>query len=52
MARGILGETVVPTMNGDGKPIMQGMDSIRGSQEDYRVDGPLGTAFVLDAHHA
>eukprot|EP00903_Cladosiphon_okamuranus_P017041 g15706.t1 len=38
VARGILGETLVPTMDGNGKPIMEGMDSIRGSQEDYRVD--------------
>ena len=33
-ARGILGETLVPTVDGNGKPIMQGMASIRGVQED------------------
>lgn len=34
LATGILGETLVPTRDESGKPIMQGMDSIRGSQED------------------
>ena len=33
-ATGILGETLVPTLNEKGKPIMKGMDSIRGTQED------------------
>lgn len=34
MARGILGETLVPTVDAKGKPIMQGLGSIRGSEED------------------
>ena len=33
-ATGILGETLVPTVNADGAPIMQGVDAIRGAQED------------------
>lgn len=33
-ATGILGETLVPTVNNDGASIMQGMDAIRGTQED------------------
>ena len=33
-ASGILGETQVPTVDADGRPIMQGMESIRGQQED------------------
>eukprot|EP00903_Cladosiphon_okamuranus_P017248 g15893.t1 len=31
---GILSETLVPVLNDEGKPIMQGMEAIRGSQED------------------
>lgn len=34
VARGILGETLVPTVDNRGKPIMQSMGSIRGSEED------------------
>ena len=33
-AKGILGETRVPTRDHDGKPIMQGMEAIRGQHED------------------
>lgn len=33
-AKGILGETLVPTLDEDGGPIMQGMAPIRGTQED------------------
>lgn len=33
-ATGVLGETMVPTRDGDGNRIMTGMASIRGSQED------------------
>ncbi|MEP5376047.1 MAG: hypothetical protein ABJQ14_09710 [Hyphomicrobiales bacterium] len=33
-ARGILGETVVPTRDAHGAMIMHGMDAIRGGQED------------------
>eukprot|EP00903_Cladosiphon_okamuranus_P020094 g18456.t1 len=51
VARGILGETLVPTVDAKGKPIMQGMGSIRGSEEDYRVEGPQGTAFAQDMRH-
>lgn len=37
-ATGILGETVVPTVDGDGNPIMQGMEVIRGKQADCEFD--------------
>lgn len=33
-ATGILGETLVPTIDDNGASIMQGMDAIRGQQED------------------
>ena len=33
-AEGILGETLVPTVDEFGEPIMQGMGAIRGNQED------------------
>lgn len=33
-AQGILGETQVLTVDSDGRPIMHGMESIRGQQED------------------
>eukprot|EP00903_Cladosiphon_okamuranus_P020097 g18457.t1 len=46
VSRGVLGETLVPTLDDEGQPIMQGMGSIRGSEEDYRVEGPLETAFI------
>ncbi|CAM9891998.1 unnamed protein product [Scytosiphon promiscuus] len=41
-ATGILGETLVPTLDEYGEPIMEGMLAIPGVEEDYRVDGPLG----------
>ncbi|CAM9581761.1 unnamed protein product, partial [Ectocarpus fasciculatus] len=33
-AKGILGQTFVPTRDADGKPIMTGFESIRGTEED------------------
>ena len=36
-AKGILGETRVPTRDHDGKPIMQGMEAIRGQQQDCEL---------------
>jgi len=33
-AKGILGETLVPTLDEYGQPIMQGMGAIRGLEED------------------
>ncbi|CAN0210111.1 unnamed protein product [Scytosiphon promiscuus] len=50
-AAGILGETLVPTVGGSGKPIMQGMEAIRGKQADYRVGGAFDTAFAQGKHH-
>ncbi|CAM9110183.1 unnamed protein product [Ectocarpus fasciculatus] len=48
-ARGILGETFVPTKDAHGNRIMSGMEAIRGETDDYRVDGPLGIVFALDS---
>eukprot|EP00903_Cladosiphon_okamuranus_P019467 g17901.t1 len=45
-ATGVLGETQIPTLDDSGMPIMDGMGAIRGSQEDYRVEGPLGIHFT------
>ncbi|CAM9646462.1 unnamed protein product [Scytosiphon promiscuus] len=50
-AEGILGETIVPTLDANGDPIMHGMGAIRGTQADYRVAGPLETDFVQSDHH-
>ncbi|CAM9207570.1 unnamed protein product [Ectocarpus sp. 13 AM-2016] len=49
-AKGILGQTFVPTRDAEGKPIMTGLEAIRGTEEEYRVDGALGVDFVQDAH--
>eukprot|EP00903_Cladosiphon_okamuranus_P005334 g5332.t1 len=49
-ATGVLGETVVPVVDGHGKFVMRGMAAIRGSQKDYRVAGALETAFALGSH--
>ncbi|CAM9334681.1 unnamed protein product, partial [Laminaria digitata] len=35
-AQGIIGETAVPTLDADGEIIMNGMDAIRGEQEDCK----------------
>lgn len=37
-ATGVLGETVVPTVDSNGKPIMTGIHAIRGRQEDCELD--------------
>lgn len=36
-AKGILGETMVPTVDDGGRPIMHGMEAIRGKQEDCEL---------------
>ena len=36
-ATGILGETLVPTVDESGKPIMQGMEAIRGKHQDCEL---------------
>ncbi|CAM9269926.1 unnamed protein product [Ectocarpus sp. 8 AP-2014] len=46
-AKGVLGETMVPTRMASGEHIMHGMEAIRGTQKDYHVEGPLGMDFVL-----
>jgi len=38
-ASGVLGETVVPVVDANGKYIMKGLDAIRGSQEDCEWHG-------------
>ena len=44
---GILGETVRPVLDEDGREVMEGYNAFRGTVEDYRVSGPLGTDFAL-----
>ena len=43
----MLGETSRPVFNENGLPILEGIGAIRGTPEDYRVDGPLGVEFEL-----
>ncbi|CAM9962293.1 unnamed protein product [Ectocarpus sp. 8 AP-2014] len=47
---GILGETAHPVYDKDGHAVMKGYDAFRGTVEDYRVSGALGTDFAL-LHH-
>ena len=44
---GILGETARPVLDVDGREVMEGYEAFRGTVEDYRVSGPLGTDFAL-----
>ena len=44
---GILGETARPVLDEDGNAVMEGYEAFRGTVEDYRVSGPLGTEFTL-----
>eukprot|EP00752_Nemacystus_decipiens_P006653 g5981.t1 len=44
---GLLGETARPVYDENGQPIMKGFDAFRGTVEDYRVSGALGTHFPL-----
>ena len=44
-ATGILGETSVPTVDKDGEPIMEGMDSIRGTAEQCEKVGERSTTW-------
>ncbi|CAM9764760.1 unnamed protein product [Ectocarpus fasciculatus] len=50
-ATGILGETQQYTRDANGNRIMEGMSAIRGSQEDYLVEGPLDTVFAAARNH-
>lgn len=43
----ILGETARPVLDKDGHAVIEGYDAFRGTVEDYRVSGPLGTEFPL-----
>ena len=47
---GMLGETSRLLFNENGLPIMEGIGAIRGTPEDYRVDGPFGVEFELLRH--
>lgn len=38
---GLLGETIRPTLDVEGHPIMSGIDATRGEVDDYRASGPL-----------
>ena len=44
---GILGETARPVLDDDGHAVMKGDGAFRGTVEDYRVSGSLGTEFAL-----
>ena len=44
---GILGETARAVIDGDGHEILEGEGAFRGTVEDYRVSGALGTDFAL-----
>ena len=44
---GLLGSTARPVMDENGHAVMHGYEAFRGTVEDYRVDGPLGTDFAL-----
>ena len=44
---GILGETSRPVLDKDGREVMEGYEAFRGTVEDYRVSGPVGTDFAL-----
>ena len=43
---GILGETARPIVDKEGHEAKQGYEAFRGTAEDYRVSGPLGTDFA------
>lgn len=44
---GILGETARPVLDEAGREVMEGFEAFRGTVDDYRVSGPLGTHFAL-----
>ena len=44
---GILGETARPVLDEDGHAVMEGDEAFRGTVEDYRVSGSVGTEFAL-----
>lgn len=45
--QGVLGETIRPTLDTMGEPIMFGMAAIRGREEDYSVSGPFDDMFAI-----
>lgn len=44
---GTLGETARPVLDKNGDEVMEGAEAFRGTVEDYRVSGPLGTDFAV-----
>lgn len=44
---GILGETARPMYDAKGNVVMEGLEAMRGTVEDYEVSGPLDTDFAL-----
>lgn len=42
---GILGETMRPVLDGQGKPVMTGVEALRGEVKDFRVSGALMSDF-------
>ena len=44
---GMLGETARPVLDKTGNMVMKGFDAFRGTVEDYRVSGSIGTDFAL-----
>ena len=44
---GVLGETARPVLDNDSHAVMKGDEAFRGTVEDYRVSGSLGTEFAL-----
>lgn len=44
---GILGETVRPVVDAEGREVMDGLGAIRGTVEDYTVSDALGIDFAL-----
>lgn len=47
---GILGETATIRTGNKRVPIMTGISAISGNEEDYKVEGALGTSFVKTSH--
>lgn len=56
VSSGVLGETLIPTLDNKGKPIMHGMGSIRGSEDDcewskcQRMSAQQQLTLTFDSH--
>lgn len=49
---GMLGETARPVVDGDGQEILEGIEALRGTVEDYRVSDADATDFALRHSYA